>query len=68
MLYAPTMLLLFARKQFIHDLFDDLKSDTAQQPEKPRKQHQQQRPQQPQPQPKPRIEFEGSVVAGVDLR
>ncbi|MCR4568910.1 MAG: transcription termination factor Rho, partial [Bacteroidales bacterium] len=50
-------------KQFIHDLFDDLKSDTAQQPEKPRKQHQQQRPQQPQPQPKPRIEFEGSVVA-----
>ena len=53
-------------KQFIHDLFDDLKSDTAQQPEKPRKQHQQQqqRPQQQQqPQPKPRIEFEGSVVA-----
>ena len=50
-------------KQFIHDLFDDLKSDAAQQPEKPRKQHQQQRPQQPQPQPKPRIEFEGSVVA-----
>jgi transcription termination factor Rho len=53
-------------KQFIHDLFDDLKSDTTQQPEKPRKQHQQQqqRPQQQQqPQPKPRIEFEGSVVA-----
>ena len=45
-------------KQFIHDLFDDLKSDAAQQPEKPRKQQQQQRPQ-----PKPRIEFEGSVVA-----
>ena len=51
-------------KQFIHDLFDDLKSDTAQQPEKPKKQHQQGQPQRPQqPQPKPRIEFEGSVVA-----
>ena len=49
-------------KQFIHDLFDDLKADTAQQQEKPRKQPQQ--PQQQQrPQPKPRIEFEGSVVA-----
>ncbi len=51
-------------KQFIHDLFDDLKQDPAREPqEKPRKAHQQQ-PQQPQrPQPKPRIEFEGSVVA-----
>ena len=49
-------------KQFIHDLFDDLKSDASQQPEKPRKQHQQQQQQQ-RPQPKPRIEFEGSVVA-----
>ena len=54
-------------KQFIHDLFDDLKSDAAQQQEKPRKQKQQQPQQQQQqqqkPQPKPRIEFEGSVVA-----
>ncbi len=50
-------------KQFIHDLFDDLKSDSAQQQEKPRKQHQQQQQQQQRPQPKPRIEFEGSVVA-----
>ena len=54
-------------KQFIHDLFDDLKADPAQQQkEKPHKQPQPQpqpQPQQQRPQPKPRIEFEGSVVA-----
>ena len=53
-------------KQFIHNLFDDLKSDTAQQQERQqsRKQQQRQQQQQQQQQPqKPRIEFEGSVVA-----
>ena len=57
-------------KQFIHDLFDDLKSDPVQQQEKPSKkqkqpqaQQQQQQQQQQRPQPKPRVEFEGSVVA-----
>ena len=60
-------------KQFIHDLFDDLKSDAASQApapapkgEKPRKQQnqpQQQQQQQRQNQQQPRIEFEGSVEA-----
>ena len=57
-------------KQFIHDLFDDLKSDAASQApapaapkgEKPRKQQQAQ-PQQPRQAQQPRIEFEGSVEA-----
>jgi len=53
-------------KQFIHNLFDDLKSDTAQQQERQQSRKQQQRQQQQQqqqPPQKPRIEFEGSVVA-----
>ena len=64
-------------KQFIHDLFEDLKDDDAekeekpaepapQQPSKKEKHHQQQQqPQQQkqQPQPQPKIEFEGSVEA-----
>jgi len=54
-------------KQFIHDLFDDLKSDPVQQQEKPSKKQKQpqaqQQQQQQRPQPKPRVEFEGSVVA-----
>ncbi|MBR6306552.1 MAG: transcription termination factor Rho [Bacteroidales bacterium] len=60
-------------KQFIHDLFEDLKEDDAekeekaapasqQQPSKKEK-HQQQAQQQKQPQPQPKIEFEGSVEA-----
>ena len=54
-------------KQFIHDLFDDLKTDAASQApapkgDKPRKQQQAQQPQR-QPQQQPRIEFEGSVEA-----
>ena len=60
-------------KQFIHDLFSDLKDDEAQKEEKAQerqqrkgqqKQGQQQPQQQKQPQAKPqRIEFEGSVEA-----
>ena len=60
-------------KEFIHNLFDDLKEDDAQKEErraqkfqkkeKPQQQAQQQ-PQQPQqPQRPPRVEFEGSVEA-----
>ena len=52
-------------KQFIHDLFEDLKEENPtpapQQPSKKEKQQQQQAQQQKQPQPK--IEFEGSVEA-----
>ena len=62
-------------KQFIHDLFEDLKEDDAekeekaapasqQQPSKKEKHQQQaQQQKQPQPQPQPKIEFEGSVEA-----
>ena len=57
-------------KQFIHNLFNELSEDTAQQEEKAQERQQrkghkdQQKPQQPQQQPKPqRIEFEGSVEA-----
>ena len=63
-------------KQFIHDLFEDLKDDETQEsaPEapapaqKPQKQqkkndHQPQQQQQPQKQQQPKIEFEGSVEA-----
>ena len=55
-------------KQFIHDLFDDLKEDDAQKEEKkpqqqPQPKQQQQPKQQPQPQKPARIEFEGSVEA-----
>ena len=60
-------------KQFIHDLFEDLKEDDAEKEEKPapapqqqpkkEKQPQPQQQQKPQPQPQPKIEFEGSVEA-----
>ena len=57
-------------KQFIHNLFNELSEDTAQQEEKAQERQQrkghkdQQKPQQSQQQPKPqRIEFEGSVEA-----
>ena len=60
-------------KQFIHDLFEDLKEDEPQpqqQKQKPQKesniqpaQPQAQPQPQPQPQKQPRIEFEGSVEA-----
>ena len=59
-------------KQFIHDLFEDLKEDEAEKEEKPapapqqqpsKKEKQQQQPQQQKPQPQPKIEFEGSVEA-----
>jgi len=53
-------------KQFIHDLFDDLKSDAAAAAPAPKegkahKQQAQQPAKQPQQQRQPRIEFEGSV-------
>ena len=60
-------------KQFIHDLFEDLKEDDAEKEEKPapapqqqpkkEKQPQPQQQQKPQQQPQPKIEFEGSVEA-----
>ena len=65
-------------KQFIHDLFEDLKEDEPivkeeeeKAPAQPQQHHkkekqpqqQQQQPQQPKPQPQPKIEFEGSVEA-----
>ena len=61
-------------KQFIHDLFEDLKDDVAQETEapaapvqKPQPQPQQKKndqpKQQPKPQQQPKIEFEGSVEA-----
>ena len=61
-------------KQFIHDLFEDLKEDDAEKEEKPapatqqpskKEKQQQQQPlqQKQQPQPLPKIEFEGSVEA-----
>ncbi len=56
-------------KQFIHDLFEDLKEDDEpekkEKPEKkePKPQPQPQKQQQPQPQRPQRIEFEGSVEA-----
>ena len=55
-------------KQFIHDLFEDLKDDVAQETEAPaapvqKPQTQQKKNDQPKPQPQPKIEFEGSVEA-----
>ena len=52
-------------KQFIHDLFDDLKADAAAAAPSPRKEEKQPKKPQSQPQPQPqrpaRVEFEGSV-------
>ena len=55
-------------KQFIHDLFEDLKEEEPEKPEKQEKQDKQpkkdkQPQQQPQKQQQPKIEFEGSVEA-----
>jgi transcription termination factor Rho len=60
-------------KQFIHDLFEDLKEDEAEKEDKPspapqqqpskKEKQQQQQPQQQKQQPQPKIEFEGSVEA-----
>jgi transcription termination factor Rho len=61
-------------KQFIHDLFEDLKEEEPETPEekapvqeqhpkKDKQKQQQQQPQQPKQQPQPKIEFEGSVEA-----
>ena len=59
-------------KQFIHDLFEDLKEDEAEKEEKPapapqqpskKEKQQQQQAQQQKQQPQPKIEFEGSVEA-----
>ena len=50
-------------KQFIHDLFEDLKEDDAQQQPKKIEQPKQPQPQPQQQQKQPKIEFEGSVEA-----